>query len=142
MNAKTKDHNEDDTYEFLCFPPFHALWKNFPHMKPFFKKGFSPLGYWSTRGTRIPITHVKRDQEKYNITMEVPGISRNEINLEATSDELWFSAESVNFKNQYKHHLYFKKQIRPNEIKAQLKAGVLTITAPFEKVPKTKVDVV
>ena len=59
-----------------------------------------------------------------------------------TSDELWFSAESVNFKNQYKHHLYLKKQIRPNEIKAQLKAGILTITAPFsEKVPKTKVDV-
>jgi len=142
MNDKTNDRNEDDSYGFFCFPPFHALWKNFPPMKPFFQRGVTPFGYWSTRGTRIPITHVKRDQEKYKITMEVPGISRNEINLEATSDELWFSAESVNFKNQYKYHLHFKKQIRPNEIKAQLKAGILTITAPFaEKVPKTKVDV-
>ncbi|MFX1514967.1 MAG: Hsp20/alpha crystallin family protein [Promethearchaeota archaeon] len=141
MNDKTKDHNEDDNYGFFCFPPFNALWKGFPHIKPF-KKGFSPFGYWSTQGSRVPITHVKRDHEKYHITMEIPGISRDEINLEATSDELWFSAESTNFKNQYTHHLHFKKQIRPIEIKAHLKTGILTISLPFtEKVPKTKVDV-
>ncbi|MFX0125365.1 MAG: Hsp20/alpha crystallin family protein [Candidatus Hodarchaeota archaeon] len=142
MNDKTNDHNEDNDFSFFCFPPFHVFWKTFPRMKPFFKKGSWPWGEWIDRGSRIPITHVKRDHEKYNIIMELPGISRDEIDLEATSDELWFSAQSAEFKKQYKHHIYFKKRIRPNDIKAHLRAGILTITAPFvDKVPKTKVDV-
>ena len=142
MNDEPNDPNEDGEHNFFCFPSFHTFWKAFPKMKPFFRKGYWPMGYWSTQGLRIPITHVKRDQEKYNITMEIPGISQNEINLEATNDELWFSAQSAKFKNQYKHHFHFKRQIQPNQIKAHLKAGILTITAPLaEKVPITKVDV-
>ncbi|MHA2203562.1 MAG: Hsp20/alpha crystallin family protein [Candidatus Hodarchaeales archaeon] len=142
MNDKPNDRDEDNDYSFFCFPPFHAFWESFPKMKPFFKKGFWSRGDWINRGSRIPITQVKRDQEKYNITMELPGISRDDINLEVTGDELWFSADSAEFKKQYKHHLHFKKRIRPNEIKAHLKAGILTITVPFaDKVPKTKVDV-
>ncbi|MFW9904975.1 MAG: Hsp20/alpha crystallin family protein [Candidatus Thorarchaeota archaeon] len=142
MNDKTDNHNEDEDYNFLCFPPFHAFWKSFPRMKPFFKKGLWHSGDWITRGSPIPITHVKRDQEKYNITMEVPGISRDQISLEATSDELWFSAKNDEFNKHYEHHLQFRKRIRPNEIQAHLKAGILRITAPYiEKVPKTKVEV-
>ncbi|UCG04262.1 MAG: Hsp20/alpha crystallin family protein [Candidatus Heimdallarchaeota archaeon] len=142
MNDKTNDRNEDNDFNFHCFPPFHTFWKTFPRMKPFFKKGFWHSGDWINKGARVPITQVKRDQEKYNITMEIPGISRDEINLEATNDELWFSAQGTEFKNHYRHHFYFKKRIRPNEIKALLKAGILTITAPFvDKVPKTKVNV-
>ncbi|MFX0211581.1 MAG: Hsp20/alpha crystallin family protein, partial [Candidatus Hodarchaeota archaeon] len=142
MNDKVNNRKEDDDYNFLCFPPFHAFWKSFPRMKPFFKKGLWHSGDWITQGSPIPITRVKRDQEKYNITMEVPGISRDQINLEATSDELWFSAQNDEYNKHYNHHIHFRRRIRPNEIKAHLKAGILTITAPFvEKVPKTKVEV-
>lgn len=142
MNDKVNNRKEDDDYDFHCFPSFYTFWKSFPRMKPFFKKGLLYSGDWITRGSPIPITRVKRDQEKYNITMEVPGISRDQINLEATSDELWFSAQNDEYNKHYKHHLHFRRRIRPNEIKAHLKAGILTITAPFvEKVPKTKVEV-
>lgn len=142
MNENANNRKEDEDYNFLCFPPFHAFWKSFPRMKPFFKKGHWHLGDWVTRGSPIPVTRVTRDQEKYNIVMEVPGISRDQINLEATSDELWFSAQNDEYSKHYEHHIHFRRRIRPNEIKAHLKAGILTITAPFvEKVPKTKVEV-
>jgi HSP20 family molecular chaperone IbpA len=142
MNDEANNRNEGEDNNFFCFPPFNAFWKSFPRMKPLFKMGVWPSGDWITWGSPIPITHVKHDQEKYNITMEIPGISRNEVNLEATSNELWFSAESNKFKKRYKHHIHFRQQIRPEGIKAYLKAGILTITAPFiEKGPKTRVEV-
>ena len=145
MNDKANNRDEDQESNFSCdFSPFHIFCKTFPGMKPFFKKGalFKHYGDRFHRGSRVPVTQVKRNQEGYTITMELPGISKDEINLEATIDELWFSAQSDEFNKEFRHHLHFKKRIRPDEMKARLRAGILTITVPFvNQVPKTKVDV-
>ena len=109
------------------------LWDNFFNTDHFLSRG---------RESWYPAVDIEEGKDNYHVTMELPGISRDDINLEATGDELWFSAHCDEFKKQYRHHLHFKKRIRPNEIKANLKAGILTITVPFaDKVPKTKVDV-
>ncbi len=145
MNEKTDKHDDEKDFNFCCdFPPFHILMKNFRGMKPFFDKGtFSRHhGKKFHRGSNAPYTQITRDEEGYTITMELPGISKDEINLENTNEELWISAESKEFDRKYKHHLYFKRPVRSEEVKARLKAGILTITAPFmDRIPKTKVDV-
>ena len=145
MNDNANNRDEDHESNFSCdSPPFHMFCKTFPGMKPYFKKGALFKHYRDRfhQDSRVPFTQIKRNQEGYTLTMELPGISKDEINLEATNDELWFSARSDEFNKEFQHHLYFKKRIRPDEIRAHLKAGILTITAPFvDKVPKTKVDV-
>ena len=40
MNNEFNNPEEDRNPNFFCLPPFHAFWKTFPRMKPFFKKGF------------------------------------------------------------------------------------------------------
>ncbi len=145
MNNKTNNRDEDNEFNFCCdSPPFHVFLRNFPGMRPFFKKGAFSRHYGERfhRDSRTPYTQVKRNQEGYTITMELPGIVKDEINLEATNEDLLFSARNDEFKKEYQHHLYFKRLIRPDEMKAELKNGILTITVPFvDKIPKTKVDV-
>ncbi|UCE13279.1 MAG: Hsp20/alpha crystallin family protein [Candidatus Heimdallarchaeota archaeon] len=143
MKDKTDKDDEDRDFHFVCdFPQFHVFWKHFLGKKPYVRKGgfFDHYGSKIHRG--IPVTQIEKDTEKYTITVELPGIKKDEVNLEATNDELWLSARSEKFDRTYQHHLYFKKPIRSNEMKARLSAGILTIYAPFlEKVPKTKVDI-
>ena len=145
MNDKTDNHDDDKDFNFFCdFPPFHIFMKNFRGMKPFFDKGlfYKPHGRKFYRGSYKPYTQVSRDEEGYTITMELPGISKEDIHLETTNEELWISAKSTEFDRTYKDHLYFKRPIRSEEVKAHLKAGILTITAPYmDPIPKTKVEV-
>ncbi len=145
MNDKTDKHDDEKDFNFFCdFPPFHVFMKNFRGMKPFFDKGpfFGHHEKKFHRGSYRPYTQISRDEEGYTVTMELPGISKGEINLETTNEELWISAKSAEFDKQYKHHMYFKRPIRSEEVKAHLKAGILTITAPYtDQIPKTKVDV-
>ncbi|MFX1336965.1 MAG: Hsp20/alpha crystallin family protein [Promethearchaeota archaeon] len=141
MNDKIDDHLEDDEFDFCCNShPFHVFWKNFPKKNPLFR-----FRYYNDRipqGSRVPLTKVRWNQEKYIIIMELPGITKDEINLEVTDRELWFYARSEEFNKEFKHRLSFKRLIRPKETTAKLRRGILTITAPLlEKVPKTKVAV-
>lgn len=143
MKDKTDKHDDDRDFHFVCdFPPFHVFWKHFFDMKPYEQKGrfLDRYGLKVQRG--VPMTQIEKDKEKYIITVELPGIKKDEVNLEATNDELWLSAQSKKFDKTYRHHLYFKRPVCSNEMKSHLSDGILTITAPFlEKVPKTKVDV-
>jgi HSP20 family molecular chaperone IbpA len=65
--------------------------------------------------------------------MEIPGISRDQINLEISTDELWFKAKNEELKKEYHYHLFFRKPVKAEEISAKLKAGILTIKAPYSE---------
>ncbi|MHA2293425.1 MAG: Hsp20/alpha crystallin family protein [Candidatus Hodarchaeales archaeon] len=145
MKDKADRHENEKDFNFLAeIPPLHAFMKNFSDMRCFPRKGafFKPFGHHHWSGHRVPITKVTRNDEGYNILMELPGISKEDINLEATNDELWFSATNKELKKEFHHHIHFRRPIRPVEIKANLKRGILTITAPYsERIPKTKVNI-
>lgn len=149
MTDETNNRNEDDTFNFCCdSPPFHVFWKTFPNIRPFIKKGAFHKNFGEKfhhkfhHGSRIPYTQVKRNDEGYFISMELPGISKDEINLEATNEDLIISARSEELNKEYQHHLYFRRPIRPDEMKAHLKYGILTIIAPYaNRIPKTRIDV-
>jgi HSP20 family molecular chaperone IbpA len=85
---------------------------------------------------------VKKSEEAYTLTFEVPGVAKEDIHLEITQDELWLNAENDEIKREYREHLYFREPIDPTNVSANLKAGILTIIAPYAtKKPKTKVNI-
>ncbi len=133
-----KYRRKEDDWNFFCdFTPFNVFLKAFPHKNhPHGKNVFFRTIF------KQPMTYVERGDNEYIITMEIPGISKDQINLEVTSDELWFKAENEELEKEYQYHLYFRKPIKPEEISARLKAGILTIKAPYsEPSSKRKVNI-
>ena len=140
-----KHKRKEDDWNFYCdFPPFNIFFKAFPYKIHPFSKGmyFKDFGDKFLRGFRQPLTYVERGETEYTITMEIPGISKDQINLEVTTDELWFKAKNEELKKDYHYHLYFRKPIKADEISARLIAGILTIKAPYsEPNNKSKVNI-
>ncbi|MHA1968913.1 MAG: Hsp20/alpha crystallin family protein [Candidatus Hodarchaeales archaeon] len=140
-----KHSKKEDEYKFYCdFPPFNMLLKAFPHKgyphgKGYFMKNFGDIFNYS-RNT--PLAHVRRDDEGYIIDIEIPGITKEQINLELTNDELWFTAKNEELNKDYRYHLHFRRRIQTDGITAKLKAGILKIKALYlEPNPKRKVDI-
>ncbi len=140
-----KHSKKEDDNQFCCdLRPFHMLLnafpnKSFPHGKRYFMKNFGDIINYNSNS---PLTRVERDDEGYIIVMEIPGISKDQINLEITNDELWFAANNEESKKEYRYHLHFRKRIQTEGITAKLKAGILTIKALFlEPNPKRKVEI-
>jgi HSP20 family protein len=146
MDDEFRDRNRDRGFKFhVDFPPYKFFWKNIcDYGHPFIHKG-----YWFDQfkdrfsdGSVHPRTRIQTGQDAYMITVELPGISKDEIDLEISSEELWLQAKNEGYEKNYRLHLFFRKSIKIDQIKANLKAGILTITAPFsDKEPKTKVKI-
>lgn len=138
MNRKY-DERKDKEFNISCgFDPFKIFVQGFPSGKhPFFhkSKGFRNYGFDGR-------AEVNKDDEAYTITFEVPGVSKADIQLEVTPDGLWLNAENEELNKKYKNHFHFREPIDPEKTNARLKAGILTVTAPYaNKKPKTKVNI-
>jgi len=127
----------DDNLGFCFkFPPFHVFWKDF------LKYRHPGIRIYEDKALTAPKVFLDEDDSGYTISLEIPGISRDEIELDASTEEIWFRAESEEMKRGYQTHLYFRKPVKVEAIKASLKAGILTIQAPFlNKKPKKRVDI-
>ncbi|MHA1995184.1 MAG: Hsp20/alpha crystallin family protein [Candidatus Hodarchaeales archaeon] len=138
MNNNYDERKYKDFHVSCGFDPFKIFVQGFPGRKhPFFHKarGFSNYGY----GGRAEI---EKDDDAYTITFEVPGVSKEDIQLEITPDGLWLNAKNEELKKEYKNHFHFREPIDPEKVNARLKAGILMVTAPFaNKKPKTKVNI-
>ncbi|MHA2174818.1 MAG: Hsp20/alpha crystallin family protein [Candidatus Hodarchaeales archaeon] len=145
MNDKYDNRKEDEIHFNCGFNPFKIYiegspGKNHPffhfgkHFDPFFRKG--------RRNSFFSSAFVEKDDETYTITFEIPGIKKEDIQLEVTPDELWLEAKNKALNKEYREHLYFKDAVDPNQVKAKLNAGILTLTAPYTvKKVKTKVNI-
>jgi HSP20 family molecular chaperone IbpA len=143
-----KDHKrrKNDDYEINCgFNPFKIYIKGHPEWHNMFGrrgKSFDPFVFKFKGGSPFSSAHVEKGDEAYTITIEIPGVEKDNINLEVNPNELWLSAQNEEFNKDYREHIYFREDVNPSEVKANLKAGILTIIAPYaHKVPKTRVKV-
>jgi len=138
MNNRYNERKDKDFHISCGFDPFKIFLQGFPGGKhPIFHKtrGFSNYGY-SGRA------EVEKDEEAYTITFEVPGVSKEDIQLEVTADGLWLKAVNEELKKDYKNHFHFKEPVDPEKVSARLKAGILMVTLPYaNKKPKTKVNI-
>jgi HSP20 family protein len=85
------------------------------------------------RDTIEPFTDVFDEGDHYRIIVDVPGVEKDKINIEATERSLTITASND---RKYYKEVSFAEPVNPDTAKAQYRNGVLTIT--IEKKEKTK----
>ena len=81
-----------------------------------------------------PFTDVREEEDKVMVIVDIPGVEKEDINVEATENEVVISAERG--ERKYYKVVKLPAKVKPETAKAQYKNGVLTIT--IEKVEKGK----
>lgn len=161
-----KGSNEIEPFESrrYIYRPFEDIFEDFSRsfdalMKPWFDivpsrrlVEFRPL-------TRFPRLDLEDTGEGYTVTAEVPGLSKDQVNLNITKDSLEISGEISEEKEEkdknYLHRersyqsfrrcIVFPEEVIPEKADAEIKKGVLTLKVPKkEPTPKeepVKVDI-
>jgi len=81
-----------------------------------------------------PFTDVIEEEEVVRIVMDMPGVEKEDINVEASETEVVVSAERG--ERKYRKVVTLPCRVKPETAKATYKNGVLTVT--LEKVEKEK----
>ncbi|MEM0345211.1 MAG: archaeal heat shock protein Hsp20 [Thermofilaceae archaeon] len=81
-----------------------------------------------------PFTDVIEEEDTVRVIVDIPGVEKEDISVEATETEIRISAERG--ERKYFKSVKLPTKIRPETAKASYKNGVLTITV--EKVEKGK----
>ncbi|KXB00407.1 hypothetical protein AKJ42_00910 [candidate division MSBL1 archaeon SCGC-AAA261C02] len=76
------------------------------------------------RGEREPLTEVVDMEDKYEVTVEVPGVKKDEIDLSATEDSMEIKTTG---ERKYRKELFFEDSIDPDKIDANFKYGILYV---------------
>lgn len=109
----------------------------------------SPV-YQSRRTASMPSLNIKEYDDKYEITLTVPGLDEENINIETVDNTLKISydhdlshnEESGNMiREEYTHYSFSRSVLLPNNIdkesiEAHTKKGILNIE--LKKIPETK----
>ncbi|MEZ0345071.1 MAG: archaeal heat shock protein Hsp20 [Infirmifilum sp.] len=77
------------------------------------------------KDTIEPFTDVFDEGDHYRIIMDLPGVEKDQINVETTENSLVVSTTG---ERKYYKEVSLKEPIKPESAKAQYKNGVLTIT--------------
>jgi len=80
-----------------------------------------------------PFTDVFDEGDHYRVIMDMPGVNKEDIHVEATEDKLVVSTKG---ERKYYKEVRFEEKVNPETAKAQYRNGVLTIT--IEKKDKKK----
>ncbi|MCY3537730.1 MAG: Hsp20/alpha crystallin family protein [Synechococcus sp. SB0662_bin_45] len=89
-----------------------------------------------------PVAEIRENDNRYQVAVELPGISKDAIDVKATEHGMTISAERPNVDvgedrvlsefryGNWRRSFYFGKRIDPNQLQAALQDGILHITAP------------
>lgn len=103
-----------------------------------------------------PAIELKEKDNQFELQASVAGVDPKDLLVEVTADELLIRGETKTEKKEEKGQVYtsefhsgslfrsirLPKKIDPEKVKAELKSGVLTVTAPIaEEAKARKVDI-
>ncbi|MXW41391.1 MAG: Hsp20/alpha crystallin family protein [Synechococcus sp. SB0668_bin_15] len=89
-----------------------------------------------------PVAEIRENDDRYQLAVELPGISKDAIDIKATEHGMTVSAERTNVDvgedrvlsefryGSWRRSFYFGKRIDPSQLQAELQDGVLHVTAP------------
>ncbi len=89
-----------------------------------------------------PVAEIRENDHHYQLAVELPGINKDAIDLKTTEHGMTVVAERSKLDpgedrvlsefryGRWQRSFYFAKPIDPNQLQAELKDGVLHITAP------------
>ncbi|MGD1837479.1 MAG: Hsp20/alpha crystallin family protein [Nitrososphaeraceae archaeon] len=107
--------------------------------------------YFEDLESKVPLCNMVDKGDKYELQLEVPGIDKEKIDIKATENSIELSGEqSEKTEEKDENYVYnersyrsihrtipFDEEIKPNDIDASMKNGILNILVP-KKVPKDK----
>lgn len=75
-------------------------------------------------GEREPLTEIVDLNGKYEITVELPGVEKDEIDLSTTEESMKIKTTG---ERKYRKEIQFRETINPEKVDANFKHGILTI---------------
>lgn len=147
-NISVKNHTNEGKNKGLTslgmhLPYIDDFFDKFTHSWPFTRPSFGSLE--STDFTLNPKVDIKEDKKSYKMSIELPGLDLENINLDLSDGVLTLSGEKKTEKEEDKdgnYHLmersygYFKRSfalppsVEEDKIKADFKKGVLSVSMP------------
>lgn len=115
-------------------------------------KAFEPIEKIRFPEIRTPLVDVVDKGKNIVVTIELPGINKKDIDVDATETHIRIDAEAnheveeENKDNFYKYERRYKsfsrtipmpQEIKPEKVKGEFSNGVLELTAPKRNPPKT-----
>ncbi|MDJ0867331.1 MAG: Hsp20/alpha crystallin family protein [Myxococcota bacterium] len=100
----------------------------------------------------VPPVEIAEDDEKYVLTMEIPGASRDQVTVETHDNVLTVRGEKRSEREEKKEHSRYVERrygsfsrsftlpanANPNQVTARFDAGVLTVELPKAEEPKPR----
>ncbi|HEU0087447.1 MAG TPA: Hsp20/alpha crystallin family protein [Pseudonocardiaceae bacterium] len=109
---------------------------------------FEPLG--EVAQTLRPLADVSETEDSYVVEVEVPGVRREDIAIEAVGNELTITGEfrekekvgwlrsRTRRTGHFEHRTVLPRDVDPEKITAELAQGVLTVTVPKTEAAKPR----
>lgn len=137
----------------LSFESIHQELNNFLRDTFFDSPLLSPLNLRKISTWR-PAIELKQTEKAYTVNVQLPGVNKEDINVELENDYMTVTAEVKEEKkkdvtepeklhtSEFKYGKYvrtisFDNPIKVNDSNAEYKNGILTITMPKQKMEKT-----
>ena len=162
ISRKNKDGERRDV---MVRRPFDTLFDNFRQdiEDAFFTPFINPrstgmLGFTDSIETRIPLCDVVDKGDKYLVSLEVPGIQKDKIEVKATDEHITISGieEKKNEKEEenyvlkertyrsFSRKVPFPENIMPAKVDATVENGILKIEVPKQRpksIEETKIKI-
>lgn len=132
-NLSPEDIKKEYTKNKRKFGPFIAGFKvgigpdgkptidSFGHVKP------KPYGKPKVNSVREPLVEINEESDQIIVIAEIPGISREDIEIKATTHSLTISTKSDSFGRKYYKEIELPSAINSDYAKASLRNGILQV---------------
>jgi HSP20 family protein len=128
---------------------FFDIREDFDNVMRDFLRGFG--GPVSSREV-FPVADVKEDDDKYTVTLETPGIEKEDLKIRMKDSSLLVEGEKKEEKKDegesylrversygnFRRVFNFDSQLDPKKVNAEFKDGVLSVTLPKSEKEKHK----
>jgi HSP20 family protein len=104
-------------FSYTAEPGKEPIFQEFGNVRP------STRGILPSQG-REPLVDIMDEKDKYKIFVELPGVDREKVKLDATEDSIEVKTEDD---KKYYKMIDLDSTINPDSIKASFKNGVLTL---------------
>ncbi|MHA1991817.1 MAG: Hsp20/alpha crystallin family protein [Candidatus Hodarchaeales archaeon] len=149
LHGHKSDYGHEGKKRYACGPMYGPFMKKF--MTGFGGSfSFRNHQYTTPEGDYVRTAHatVEFDDESntYNIVMELPGVSKDNIDIKATEDSLKVVATRKSIREPEKEMKYnrrfdFKRNIVTESITAKFNEGLLNLILPVKEKPSSSVDI-
>ena len=111
MNDEKDKENKNREFKYYCDFPFHNFLKGIWNLdqQSGRRKRYPMIFKSLSTNDDFPVVYQEDTDQGFSLIIEIPGISKDDIELEVTSEELWLRAKNEQLNKSYKYHKIFRR---------------------------------